>query len=992
MNLLFVLIITKVLKDTILPSIPWAVMKNPIINTLKIYPDKNITYEIRGDTLFIKSPLEEKDTLYLEYESFETPSEYRINEILIGKELKPDKVKKTEKKDTGRSREIHLSGLKEVGFKVEEGNFSIVQSTNLSVSGMIGKGVKVEGVFQDQGLPDEGTVALSELEEAYFKIKYPVFESRIGEFFLEGKKIKRKVLGIEGYGKWENLKTRAGTGYGKGTFVSTRIDIIPGKNGPYFLPLFPFERIVPGSEKVYLDGKLLKGGKEGDYIIDYERGTIIFTSKLNLLSQSNLKVDFEKVEGGFDKYYIMTENSTKRGSFNLDFLYFMERDLKESPFFSLSDSEKIFLKNAGDTSRVVYTKGYEYVGAGKGDYVKRGDTLIYAGEGNGDYNVQFMFVGQGKGNYVFNDLTGGFEYVGDGNGDYTPQRILYLPSRKNFISLSLKGMKQSFEIFASEFDKNLYSPLNDGNNLDIGFRTNNLIYKKNERWETGLKLSSKYLGRNLSIPFRENEANYEFLWLTDNKERYRWVIAPYFNLNNYASLSFERGYLKTDSGYIEKENYILNFTKEVEINLNYEEIEKNESNNKLNTYRNNFHIGKKFKKIFIDFKNIFQNSLSNSHDRELLFGFYNFFITLSENIVSEETYVFSSSLNFNLKFRNTASSHGALKYSFSKPYLKKASKNYYYNIFSMLTPLKNLRVNFDLIKSPDVVFEKNIEYIFVGKGKGNFSYDSLSNSFYPDEDGSYIKKEFFISQDQGAFKQEEHLGFEFTGHVISSHFNTDRERKNVNNRIVSTNESYTLSTGLNLPVYMSFYSRYSISEDKEYYISPLSKRAFETGLNLKKEVKNFTPEAGLEYSYSDQKENNFTKMEQRDVKILAGFFKKFAKTSFKLVAGYGMSSRKSPLYFGDKIMRRNYFELVPNLSFNLFQFNFRNEFKMILQRVLNPLSNVSDTEKESWRLEDRLSISRKIKQNFEINFTGFFKRGQRTGWRNTFNFNFVAYF
>ncbi len=992
MKLLFALIITKVLKDTILPSMPWIIMKNPVINTLKIYPDNNLIYEIRGDTLFIKSPLEEKDTLYLEYESFETPSEYKINEILIIKELKSEKMEKPEKKDVGQTEEIYLNGLKEVGFKIEERNFSIVQSTNLRVNGMIGKGVEVEGMFQDQGLPDEGTVALSELEEAYFKIKSPVFESRIGEFFLEGKKIKRKILGIEGYGKSANLKIRAGTGYGKGAFTSARIEIIAGKNGPYFLPLFPSERVVPGSERVYLDGKLLKGGKEGDYVMDYERGTITFTSKLNLLSQSNLKVDFEKVEGGFDKYYMMTENSTEKGNFSLDFLYFMERDLKESPFFSLSDNEKAFLKNAGDTSHIVYAEGYEYVGMGKGDYIKRGDTLIYAGEGKGDYSVQFMFMGQGKGNYVFNDLMGGFEYVGEGNGDYTPQRILYLPSRKNFISILLKGIKQSFEIFASEFDKNLYSPLNDGDNLDIGFRTNNVVYHRNESWETGLKFSSKYLGRDLSIPFRENEANYEFLWVTENKERYRLMFVPYLNLNNYGSISFERGYLKTDSGYIEKENYVLNFIKEVEINVNYEELERNESNNKLNTYRNNFHIGKKFKILFINFKNIFQNSLSNSYDRELSFGFYNFFFTFSENIVSKQIYAFSNSLNFNLKFKNTISSHGALKYSFSKPYLKKTSKNYYYNTFSMLTPFNGLRVNFDLIRSPDVIFEKNIEYLFVGKGKGNFSYDSLSNSFYPDENGSYIKKEFFISQDKGAFKQEEHLGLEFTENVISYYFDADRERKSVNNRVISINESYTLSTGLNLPVYISSYSKYSINKDREYYISHLSTRVFETGLNLKKEIKNFTPETGLEYSYSVQKESNFTKMEGRDIKILGGFFNKIAEISFKIIAGYGISNKKSPLYFGDKIMRRNYFEFVPNLSFKFFQFNIRNEFKIILQSVINPLSNVSDAEKESWRLETRLSISKKIKENFEANFTGFFKRGRRTGWGNTFNFNFIAYF
>ncbi|MEO0267457.1 MAG: hypothetical protein ABIM36_04890 [candidate division WOR-3 bacterium] len=983
MKFLFFILISKIIRDTILPEISFIILKTPVINSIKVYSKKNIEYQVKGDTLFLKG-FYESDTVYVEYENIEIDAVYKKNEILLKEEekilIKPVESKK-------EFEEIKLKGNKEVGFKIEEGNFSLVQSTNLKLDGKIGNNIEVEGVFQDENLPSEGTVSLSELEQAYFNIKSPYFKTKIGDFFLRGENIERKMLGMEAEGKTKGFFLKIGTGYGKGTFESIKIDVVPGKNGPYFLGIQRYERIVPGSEKVYLDNKLLKSGKDEDYIIDYERGIIVFNPKVNISNTSNLKIDFEKIEGGFDKYYFSECFSPNFKNFNLNFNYFLEKDFEKNPLFSLSDSDKIFLKTIGDTQKILYTKGYEYVGEGKGDYIKKGDTLIYVGEKNGNYVAQFIFVGENKGDYIFNDLKGCFEYVGKDKGDYIPRKILYLPQRKNFFSSSISFKQQKIEFFLSEFDKNIYSNLNDRDNVDFGIKTKNKFYYKENNYESGVNLSLKYFGKNLFFPFREKEANYEFLWKTKAEERKRVLLSPYFIYKDIFKLQNEIGYLSTDSGSVKRESYEFEFLKYFNTKETYEEIK-----GKERTYRNSFLISKKMNKYFVEFKNIFENSNFNSLSKEISFGHDNLFFTFSENSLFKNLYILSNSINTLLSFKSVFSIRGTFKYIFSKPYLKKINKDYFYNFFYNLFPYKDLRISINVIKNPEIVSEKNIEYIFVGEGKGNFSYDSLTKSFYPDENGSYIKREFFITKDDNGYKKGIYSKLEFSKDIYSIFLTQDREEKKLKEKILSRNENYSLNLNFDLPIYTSLYTIYSQDEDKEYYLYPFKRLSFEWNINFRKELKEFTPEAGFTYKFSEDKEQENVKARTREYKFLTGIRKGFEKINLRFSFNYGIQRNESPFYFGTKIMKKDYFELLPGINFFIFGTEIREEIFLIFQNVKNPFSNISFYEKEKWRVEEKVSLLKKIRENLETSLSFFLKIGEKTKTKSSFNFNFIAYF
>jgi hypothetical protein len=983
MKIILFFFLSKIIKEIFLPGKEFLILKNPVINTIKVYSKREINYKINGDTIFFEGALFENDTIYLEYESIEVDSVYKKNEIKYKEEKEILVKRKEEKKEIG---EVSVKGFKEAGFKIEEGNFIVTQSTNIKVSGKIGNDFEVEGVFQDEKIPSSETVSISEFEEAYFNIKSPYFKSKIGEFSLKEEDIERKILGVEGEGKGKISSFKIGTGYGKGIFESVKIDLIPGKNGPYFLGIKEGERIVPGSEKVFLDGKILKPGKDEDYIMDYERGIIIFTPRIDISPSSNLRIDFEKIEGGFDKYYFLTGASQKINNINLNLLYFLERDLQNNPFFSLNDSDRVFLKNLGDKERIVYRKGYEYVGEGKGDYIKKGDTLIYVGKNNGNYVAEFMYVGMNKGNYIFNDLKGHFEYVGEGKGDYIPQKIIYVPFRKNFLKISSIFKEQDFEIFASEFDKNTYSKKMDGDNFGFGFKSKNKFCYKKEDYEGGINILTKYFNKNISFPFRENEPNYEFLWKIKGYEKERFLISPYFIYKNFLKLQNEFGYSKTDSGISKRESYGFEILKGIEFGENYEEIKERKK-----CFRNQVYLSKKFNNYFFYFKNVFENFESISNSKEFSFGFYNLFLKISENIILKKIYTISPSLNYNFKFKNLFSLNGVFKYLITKNYIKKSKKNYYYNLFFSFSPYEFLNFNLSLMKNQESSYEKNFEYIFVGKGKGNFSYDSLTGVFYPDEDGSYIKKEFFITKDEGAFKREINSRFELFKSFLFLFFTLNREEKNFYEKNLFKNENYSCNLNLELPINTNFYVNFTKSEDREYYLNPLFIYSFESSINFKREINNLTPGLGFSYDYSLEKEESGIKMKKIGNKFLTEIKRDFYKSSLKISLNYGFEKRFSPIYF-EKVMHKNYFEFIPSLNFSLFNIDIKNEISFIFQNVKNPFSNISLYEIEKWRMEERISFSKRIKDNFEISLINFLKIGQRTKTKNNFNFNFVAYF
>jgi hypothetical protein len=165
------------------------------------------------------------------------------------------------------------------------------QHTRIHVRGSLGKGVNVNAVFDDSNQREED-------EKILLQLKSDAFEAALGRISidLEGTRFvlnNKKALGFyfsKKLGRWKSswLLSRSEGKEERQQFFGQ------GLQREYILKKSP---VVPGSEKLYLDERLLRSGS--DYRMDYEGGSLHLDHKLlPVESTSNLIVEYESTRDG----------------------------------------------------------------------------------------------------------------------------------------------------------------------------------------------------------------------------------------------------------------------------------------------------------------------------------------------------------------------------------------------------------------------------------------------------------------------------------------------------------------------------------------------------------------------------------------------------------------------------------------------------------------------------------------------------------------------
>jgi len=424
-------------------------------------------------------------------------------------------------KDTANTSIFQFDGLDKNGSLsrgISFGNnrdLAVNSSFNLQLSGYLADSISIRAAITDENIPvqpDGSTYRLQDFDKVFIEIGYRQHKLIAGDFYVTRPSsyflnVYKKAQGLQVQTSFANtaifktgkpkgeIRAQASGAISRGKFAVNRFNGIEGNQGPYRLTGNEgetFITILSGTERVYIDGVLLKRGRENDYVIDYNTAELSFTPKQQITKDRRITVEFEYADRNYGRLLYHINNEWDLGRFKYKLNIFSEQDLKNQPLQqTLTDGQKLLLANVGDSLNQAVVPSALYTDFNPDEilYAKK-DTLIngisdtiFVYSTNPDsarWRVSFGFVGAGNGRYNQIQSTANgrvFRYVGQGNGTYEPSARLAAPQAQRMITFGTeinlgKGIIAEAEMAYSYNDVNTFSDKENADNNGYAFRVN----------------------------------------------------------------------------------------------------------------------------------------------------------------------------------------------------------------------------------------------------------------------------------------------------------------------------------------------------------------------------------------------------------------------------------------------------------------------------------------------------------------------------------------
>jgi len=444
------------------------------------------------------------------------------------------------------------------GLKLESG-------LRMQISGRIANKIDVVAALTDQNTPiqpEGNTQTLQEIDKVFIQLKSDRFRATLGDYYLsfEGTEFSsyhRKLQGVMGTAELGRTRVTLSGAVSRGKFTTNYFLGQEGNQGPYQLKGDRGQIdiiVLAGTEKVWIDGRLMTRGEQNDYVIEYSNGQITFTRHRLITADSRITVDFQYSDQKFQRslYGVNLTTETKNKKLKLGVRLLRESDNKSNPLdYSLNDANRSRLQQAGDNTDSAYVSGVNYLGAGKGNYVAVDSAGVrfyrYAGPNAGDYNIAFNYVGPGNGSYQKAGYAN-YRYVGDGNGSYEPVIFLTPPESHDLADLTVafqpwQHFQLSSELALSRRDKNLFSSKDDNDNAGLAMHTRFRFRQQ------PIKLLGRNFGKfNLAGRYRRVQQRFQYIDRTEEVEKNRkWDLS--------ANVSQQEQLIELQGGYLPLEQW-----------------------------------------------------------------------------------------------------------------------------------------------------------------------------------------------------------------------------------------------------------------------------------------------------------------------------------------------------------------------------------------------------------------------------------------------------
>lgn len=389
-------------------------------------------------------------------------------------------------------------------------------SLNLQVSGKLTQEVDLLLAATDDNIPfqaDGTTAQLQEFDKVFVQLSNKNSKLIVGDFQLQRpnsyfmnfyKRSQGAYLSNDYYDtinkKQVVFKTQVSGAVSKGKFARNVIQGVENNQGPYRLRGADNEQfiiVLSGTERIYIDGKLLQRGQENDYIIDYNTAELTFTAKQIITKDKRIIAEFQYAERNYARslYFFSEEIESEKLKVRLNF--FGEQDNKNKTLQqSLTESQKLTMFNIGDTLSKAITSGAELATFNTTDvfYWKKDTTVssvtyngIFVYSTNPDsaqYRVKYSYVGENNGFYIQVSTTANgkvYKWVapvgGVLQGNYEPVIPLVTPKKKQMFTTGInyqfnKNHNVDVEGVYTKNDINTFSGFNSSNDDGYGIKIN----------------------------------------------------------------------------------------------------------------------------------------------------------------------------------------------------------------------------------------------------------------------------------------------------------------------------------------------------------------------------------------------------------------------------------------------------------------------------------------------------------------------------------------
>lgn len=429
-----------------------------------------------------------------------------------------------------------------INLKTNSG-MSINSGLDLELEGKFTDEISITGALTDKNVPiqpEGNTQQLNEIDKVFITLDMPNENFTFGDYYLnvnEGRygNYTRKLQGVKLSSKRGNFNNQAAGAVSKGKFHTNKFTGEEGKQGPYQLAGKNGEEaiiVLAGTEEVYLDGQRVVRGENNDYTIDYSTGEITFTPDQLITSNSRITVDFQYSDLVYQKNIVMTNSkvSLLDNALDISAQFINESDDKNNPIeIEINDEDREILKKAGDNSNSAFKSTIKKDSSGS--YTFQDSILTYVGKEDGTHSAIFFNVGS-KGEYRkhFTSNRVYFVYV-DKNDPavspdkkaeavYLPAKPLKLPAKQQQFQIRsnwqpAKNFRINSEVAGSYFDKNTFSPRDDGNNKGLAINMGG-EYKSPETDYGRINIEGSFRNENKGFQAvgRNKSIEYERKWDT----------------------------------------------------------------------------------------------------------------------------------------------------------------------------------------------------------------------------------------------------------------------------------------------------------------------------------------------------------------------------------------------------------------------------------------------------------------------------------------------